>query len=47
MIDQDAYMLREATGTSGVLEAARTAAIWLADHLVPHLVVGGIVVKKY
>jgi hypothetical protein len=47
MIDQDAYMLREATGTSGVLEAARTAAGRLADHLIPHLIVGGIAVQEY
>jgi hypothetical protein len=47
MIDQDAFMLREATGTSGVLEAARTAAVRLADHLIPHLVVGGIAVQEY
>jgi hypothetical protein len=47
MIDQDAYMLREATGTSGVLEAARTAAGRLADHLIPHLIVGGIAVQEH
>jgi len=47
MIDHDAYVLREATGTSGVLEAARLAAGRLADHLIPHLIVGGIAVQEH
>jgi hypothetical protein len=47
MIDQDAFMLREATGTSGVLEAARLAAGRLADHLIAHLIVGGIAVQEH
>ena len=32
MIDHDAYVLREGTGTSGVVETARLAAGRLADH---------------
>jgi hypothetical protein len=47
MIDHDAYVLREATGTSGVLEAARLAAGRLADHLIPHLIIGGIAVQEH
>ena len=47
MSDQDAYILRENTGTSGVLEAARTAAALLADHDIPHLIVGGIAVQEH
>ncbi len=35
MIDHDAYILREGTGTSGVVETARLAAGRLADHLIP------------
>jgi hypothetical protein len=38
MIDHDAYVLREGTGTSGVLETALLAAGRLADHLIPHLI---------
>jgi hypothetical protein len=33
MIDHDAYVLREGTGTTGVIETARLAAGRLADHL--------------
>jgi len=47
MIDHDAYVLREGTGTSGVIEAARLAAGRLADHLIPHLVIGGIAVQEH
>lgn len=43
----DAYILREGTGTSGVLEAARTAASLLAEHDIPHLIVGGIAVQEH
>jgi hypothetical protein len=34
MIDHEAYVLREGTGTSGVVETARLAAGRLADHLI-------------
>ena len=37
MIDHDAYILREGTGTTGVVETARLAAGRLADRLIPHL----------
>jgi len=43
----DASILREGTGTSGVLEAARTAAGLLAEHEIPHLIVGGIAVQEH
>jgi hypothetical protein len=33
MIDHDAYVLRESTGTSGVIGTARPAAGRPADHL--------------
>ena len=47
MADQDAYLLRENTGTSGVLQTARTAVSKLADHDIPHLIVGGIAVQEH
>jgi len=43
----EAYRLRENTGTTGVLETARAAASVLADHLIPHLIVGGIAVQEH
>ncbi len=45
--NQDAYILRENTGTSGVLETARAAAATLAQWDIPHLVVGGIAVQEH
>jgi hypothetical protein len=45
--NQDAYLLRENTGTSGVVETARAAAAVLADHDIPHLIVGGIAVQEH
>lgn len=47
MIDHEAYVLREGTGTSGVVETARLAAGRLADHYIPHLIVGGIAVQEH
>ncbi|HEX5222733.1 MAG TPA: hypothetical protein VFZ59_24470 [Verrucomicrobiae bacterium] len=47
MPDRDAHILRENTGTSGVLETARTAAALLADQDIPHLIVGGIAVQEH
>ena len=47
MTNPDAYLLRENTGTSGVLEAARAAVAVLADHDIPHLIVGGVAVQEY
>jgi hypothetical protein len=45
--NQDAYLLREHTGTSGVVETARKAVVRLADHDIPHLIVGGIAVQEH
>jgi hypothetical protein len=45
--NQDAYSLRENTGTSGVVETARTAVAVLADHDIPHLIVGGVAVQEH
>ena len=47
MTNQDAYILRENTGTSGIVETARTVASVLADHDIPHLVVGGLAVQEH
>jgi hypothetical protein len=47
MANYNAYMLRETTGTTGVLLTAQTAAGTLADHLLTHLVVGGIAVQEH
>ena len=46
-MDHDADILREGTGTSGVLKTARTAAELLAEHDIPHLIVGGIAVQEH
>jgi hypothetical protein len=42
-----AYILRENTGTSGLVESARAAVVVLADHDIPHLIVGGLAVQEY
>ena len=47
MTNREAYVLRENTGTSGVMESARTAASVLADHEIPHLIVGGLAVQEH
>ena len=47
MTNPDAYLLRENTGTSGVVESARTAVSVLADHDIPHWIVGGIAVQEH
>ncbi len=47
MANQDADILREGTGTSGVVTAARSAAAVLTDHEIPHLVVGGVAVQEH
>jgi hypothetical protein len=46
-VNGEAHILREGTGTSGVLEAARTAAGLLAEHDIPHLIVGGLAVQEH
>ena len=40
-------MLRENTGTSGVVQTARAAVAALAAHDIPHLIVGGIAVQEH
>jgi hypothetical protein len=45
--NQDAYVLRENTGTTGVLQTAQSAAATLADYDIPHLIVGGIAVQEH
>jgi hypothetical protein len=45
--NRDAYILRENTGTSGIVETARTAVTVLADHEIPHLIVGGLAVQEH
>jgi hypothetical protein len=40
--NQSAYILRENTGTSGLVESARAAVSVLAEHDIPHLIVGGL-----
>jgi hypothetical protein len=45
--NQAAYVLRENTGTSGVLQTAQAAVATLAAHDIPHLVVGGVAVQEH
>lgn len=47
MSDSDAYILRETTGTSGVVLTARAAVALLAEHDIPHLIVGGVAVQEH
>src|ERR1700704_324750 len=47
MTNREAYVLRETTGTSGVVQTARAAVAVLADHDIPHLIVGGIAVQEH
>jgi hypothetical protein len=45
--NQAAYTLREATGTSGLVGSARDAVAVLAEHDIPHLIVGGLAVQEH
>jgi hypothetical protein len=45
--NQAAYTLREATGTSGLMGSARDAVALLAEHDIPHLIVGGLAVQEH
>jgi hypothetical protein len=45
--NQAAYILRENTGTSGLVTSARDAVARLAEHEIPHLIVGGLAVQEY
>ncbi len=47
MTSQAAYLLRENTGTLGILQTARAAVATLAIHDIPHLIVGGIAVQEH
>jgi hypothetical protein len=47
MIHEDALLLREATGTSAVVEAARSLAATLAHFEIAHLIVGGLAVQEH
>ncbi len=47
MADHDAYILRENTGTTGVIQTARAAVATLADYEIPHLIVGGLAVQEH
>src|SRR6202142_3056103 len=47
MTNQAAHVLRENTGTSGIVESARAAVSTLAEHDIPHLIVGGIAVQEH
>jgi len=44
---QAAYVLRENTGTSGVVQTAEDAVAALAAHDIPHLIVGGVAVQEH
>jgi hypothetical protein len=44
---QAAYVLRENTGTSGVVQTAQATVAALATHDIPHLIVGGIAVQEH
>src|SRR6266446_1141357 len=45
--NRDAYVLRENTGTAGVVQTARAAAATLAHYDIPHLIVGGLAVQEH
>ena len=47
MTNHDAYVLRENTGTSGVVQTAREVVARLAHFEIPHLIVGGIAVQEH
>jgi hypothetical protein len=46
-MNESAYILREATGTSGLVQTARDAVAVLAEHDIPHLIVGGLAVQEH
>jgi hypothetical protein len=47
MTDPEAYLLRENTGTTGLVQTALTAVSTLADFDIPHLIVGGLAVQEH
>jgi len=46
-VSDEAYYLREATGTNAVAEAARAVAEALARFDIPHLIAGGLAVQEH
>lgn len=46
-MNRAADILRDATGTSGLVTSARAAIEVLADHDIPHLIVGGLAVQEH
>jgi len=46
-LNESAYILRENTGTSGIVESARTAVALLAEHDIPHPIVGGLAAQEH
>jgi hypothetical protein len=46
MTNSDAYVLRDATGTSGVAQTTRAVAETLAHWNIPHLIIGGVAVQE-
>ena len=46
-VSDEAYYLREATGTSAVAEAACAVAAALAQFDIPHLIAGGLAVQEH
>ena len=46
-MNQAAYILRENTGTTRLVESARAAVALLAEHGIPHLIVGGLAVQEH
>jgi hypothetical protein len=42
-----AFILRENTGTSGLVASAHDAVAVLAEHDIPHLIVGGLAVQEH
>jgi hypothetical protein len=47
VIEHSAWLLRENTGTTGVVDTLRRAVEVLANYDIPHLVVGGIAVQEH
>ena len=47
MTNSAAHLLRDATGTSGVVQSAQAAVELLTEHGIPHLIVGGLAVQEY
>ena len=46
-MNQAACTLRKNTGTSGLVESAHDAVAVLAEHDIPHLIVGGLAVQEH